>query len=163
VNLHPYDGKDRRYHHTDRLPWKRWQGHRLIRYLLDLDERLPSSVMYDLHLYSGGCGVDDSLAITLPAREQLWSKVIAGWELLLPEELCRRVNHREAFLWLLECGWEGAGPPDAVGFVNTERAEFQPECRPGDRLLFAAGSDVNAWTAVWETEALFNYRAFRQG
>jgi hypothetical protein len=65
MNLHPYDGVERRYRHTDA---ERDTGLAIVARLLRLPHISSSQVVgYDLSFYSGGIGVLDKLAITLQA------------------------------------------------------------------------------------------------
>src|SRR5437868_6471666 len=140
MNLHPYDGIERRFRHTDINPK---DGLAVIARILKL-EKPPAAdgLLYDLSFYSGGSGIFDKLAISLSADAHTWSRLIAGLGTATPEALCEDPEWRETFGWFLD---HEAGPEDprvaAARFVNENRATFQPECLVDGRLLFAPQSD----------------------
>jgi len=160
--LHPYDGVDRRYRHTDADPAA---GLAIIARVLGL-HRTPSSegLLYDLSLYSGGIGVLDRLAIVIPADPGLWVEGAAALNAREPEDAVNDVAWAEDFLWLIH-GVEQPLPirEAAMKFVNTERRPFQEECTPRSRVLFQSNSDVNDWAVIWGTDAHLNYLGYSQG
>jgi hypothetical protein len=162
MNLHPYDGVDRRFRHTDADPAT---GLAIVAHILGLP-RTPSSqgLLYDLSFYSGGIGILDHLAIAIPADLGLWAGVIAALSAREPELAANDVGWAEAFLWLIK----GAEQPSlireaAMEFVNSKLKSFQEECTPRSRLLFQYNSDVNDWAVIWGTVAHLNYLGYSQG
>ena len=162
MDLHPYDGVDRRYRHDDADPGV---GVAVVARILGLAEA-PSSegLLYDLSIYSGGIGVLDRLAITIPADAGLWAMVAAALNAYEPEDAVNDAEWAQGFLWLIH----GREPPSpvreaATTFVNRERRSFQEACAPGSRLLFQRHSDVNDWAVIWGTDARLNYRGYSQG
>jgi hypothetical protein len=162
IDLHPYDGVDRRYRHTDTDPA---MGLAIVAHILGLP-RTPSSegLLYDLSLYSGGIGVLDRLAIAIPADPGLWAGVTAVLNAREPEDAANDVGWAEDFLWLIH-GAEQPSPirEAAMKFVNSERKPFQEECAQRSRLLFQSNSDVNDWAVIWGTDGQLNYLGYSQG
>jgi hypothetical protein len=71
MNVHPYDNRERRYRHTDFFKTK---GVAAIVQLLHLNNSPPiKGLLYDLSFYSGGIGVYNNLAITMPTNKQIWN------------------------------------------------------------------------------------------
>jgi hypothetical protein len=162
MDLHPYDGVDRHYRHSDADPAA---GLAIVARTLGLAET-PSSegLLYDLSIYSGGIGVLDRLAIAIPADPGLWGAVTAALTAREPEDAANDAEWAKDFLWLMH----GNEPPSpvreaAMKFVNRERRSFQEQCTPGSRLLFQRHSDVNDWAVIWGTDARLNYLGFSQG
>lgn len=161
MDLHPYDGKERRYRHTDSdvAP-----GVRIVMGLLHLPAPPSASgLMYDLSFYSGGIGVVDRLAITLP-REDTSAPILARLPCKPPEEVASDPSCRDDFLWLID-DEEDPLPVRAAAarFINEHRREFQPECQVSSSMWFMTESGVNAWTALWETDGLLSYLSYDQG
>jgi hypothetical protein len=163
MNLHPYDGVDRRFRHTDAdTP----MGLDIVARLLGLP-RTPSSegLLYDLSFYSGGIGIFDNLAIAIPADLGLWNGVIDALNAREPELAAKDVGWARAFLGLIN----GAEQPSrireaAIEFVNSKRKPFQEECALREsRLLFAYNSNVNDWAVIWGTVDHLNYLGYSQG
>jgi hypothetical protein len=76
MNLHPYDNIERRYRHTD-IP--NAEGLAVAARLLQLPEPLSGDeVFYDLSFFSGGIGVLDRLAISLPASPENCGRILAS-------------------------------------------------------------------------------------
>ena len=46
---------------------------------------------------------------------------------------------------------------------DAQARNFQTECVPSNPIWFVGGSDVNAWTAIWEDDGLLSYLSFSQG
>ena len=162
LNLHPYDGVDRHYCHTDADPAA---GLAIVTQVLGLPET-PSGegLFYDLSIYSGGCGVLDRLAIAIPADPGVWAAATAALEAREPEDAARVEGWAEDFIWLLD----GDGEPlhvreAAARFVNSERRSFQMACAPYSRMLFQSHSDVNDWAVIWGDETHLNYLGYSQG
>jgi hypothetical protein len=162
MELHPYDGVERRYRHSDP---DRTLGLAVVAYLLGLPgPPPPDGLCYDLEIYSGGIGVLDSLAIALPSSCDVWTVVAAHLKARSPEEALKDVAWEEDFRWLV-LGDDAPVPirPAAVIFVNRERHDFQSECTSSDRILFGGGSDVNDWQVVWGDDTHLNYLGYGQG
>lgn len=162
MDLHPYDGVERRFRHTDA---DHDTGLSVVARVLHLPEPPPrDGVFYDLSFYSGGIGVLDRLAITLPADRATWESVIAAIRAKPPEEASRDAGWADELLWLF-AGEEKPAPlrEAAARFINGERREFQSECLPASRILLADGSGVNYWEALWGDDATLNYLRYDQG
>jgi hypothetical protein len=159
--MHPYDGAERRYLHTDQAPN---EGRAVAARVLGLTEPPAGELLYDLSLYSGGSGVLDRLAITVPADAVLWSSVVSSLRGRTPEEACEDGAWARELIWLLTGGEEEIPlRPAAVRFINQERREFQAVCVPSSRILFGHESNVNDWVALWGDETQLNYLGFSQG
>jgi hypothetical protein len=162
MNLHPYDNIERCYRHTD-LP--NTEGLAVVARLLHLPEPLAGDeVSYDLSIFSGGIGLFDRLAISLPAGPVLWERVRNALRAKTPEELSGDVATAEELRWLL-CDDEPWASPRlaAIRFINRERRTFQAECHPASRILFMESSDVNDWQALWGDDLQLNYLGYSQG
>jgi hypothetical protein len=132
--------------------------------VLRLTEPLAGELLYDLAFYSGGIGVLDHLAITLPADSTLWSRVTSSLRGRTPEEAAKDRSWAEVLIWLLTDEEEQVPiRPAAIQFINRHRRPFQAECDPSCRILFGYESDVNDWTALWGDDARLNYLGFSQG
>jgi len=162
IDLHPYDGRERRFRHTDT---PRGDGLAAVRQVLGLDEDpRPEGLLYDLSFYSGGIGVMDSLAITLAASPALWATVLAKFSAQTPEATSCHVEWGEDFLWLLD-DCDGARSPRAAAldFVNQRRSAFQPACDPGHRIFFEHASTVNHWGVFWGYDTQLSFAGYDQG
>jgi len=162
MDLHPYDGKEHRYRHTDSdlAP-----GVRIVMDLLHLPAPPSASgLMYDLSFYSGGIGVMDRLAITLPRESSNVPVILARLSCKPPEEIASDPSCQDDFLWLID-NEDDPLPVRAAAtrFINENRQEFQPECQVSSAMWFVAESNVNAWTALWETDGVLSYLAYDQG
>ena len=161
-DLHPYDGRERVYKHTDLLPNK---GRSIAALLLGL-EQFPSDsgeVQYELSIYSGGIGVFDQLAISLPASPAIWQSVAAHLSARQVPDSCEDPDW-EDLIWLISSSESVEDAQEAAAaFVNSERRAFQAECGSRDRLLFGEGSNVNDWTCIWGKDGSLNYLGFSQG
>ena len=162
MDLHPYDGVDRRYRDSDP---EQAESLAVVGQVLRVPPgELPRPILFDIALYSGGIGVLDRIAITLPAEENLWKQLVRLHDALTPEHIALEPELAEDFFWLLdhEGGPEGVRAA-AVTFVNGERAAFQSECESEDEILFSESSGVNDWSALWRAKGAIHYRAFSQG
>jgi hypothetical protein len=162
MDLHPYDGIERRFRHTDS---DRNAGLDVVSRVLKLPKPWSNEgILYDLSFYSGGIGVLDNLAITIPFDQTIWSSLVAALKAKTPEDVSNVPEWADDFIWLLT-GEEKSVPPReaAVQFINSERYEFQSECYSTNCILFADGSDVNYWTALWCDGTKINYRGYDQG
>jgi hypothetical protein len=161
MDLHPYDNVERRFRHTD--PALN-EGRGVVGRVLRLPEPPAGELFYDLSFFSGGIGVLDHLAITLPADPALWSSVANSLRGRTPEEAGEDRSWAGDLTWLLT-GEEEDVPirPAAVRFINQHRREFQAECAPSSRILFGHESDVNDWVAVWGDDTRLNYLGYSQG
>jgi hypothetical protein len=162
MSLPPYDNTEYRYQHSDA---DRRQGLAKVAELLglpDVSER--PGVLYDLSFYSGGIGVHDQLAVTLPVTAAVWGAILDARPARPPEEIEKDVAFAHDFLWLVR-GADNSldARRAAMNFINAGKREFQSECRPGDRILFSPDSTVNDWFALWGTDELLNCLAFDQG
>ena len=159
--MHPYDNVERRFRHTDAA---RDQGRAVVAQVLRLPELPAGELRYDLSFFSGGIGVLDRLAITIPADPVLWSSVVRSLRGRTPEEAGSDDSWAGELIWLLT-GEEEEVPIrlPAVRFINQERREFQTECVPSSRILFGHDSNVNDWVALWGDDTRLNYLGYSQG
>jgi hypothetical protein len=161
MDLHPYDGKERRYRHTDDDVH---EGIQLLTQILGLPTPPPQlGLRYDLSFYSGGIGVLDRLAITLPLQRPQALDVVARLQARGPEDAVADADWRDDFLWLIDDEDNRLPRIAAARFINGNRSEFQSPCDASDAIWFESESDVNAWTALWHTHDMLNYLAYAQG
>ncbi|AWM37560.1 hypothetical protein GobsT_44520 [Gemmata obscuriglobus] len=161
MDLHPYDGVERRFRYTDVQPG---YGPEALARVLRLSRPPSGEVLYDLSFFSGGIGIIDHLSASLLATPELWAEVVAGLEAQSLEEAA---NNTE---WAAELGWlltAAEGPtllrPAAAAFIAQHRQDFQPLCHPGDRILFECASDVNHWGVLWGDDTRINFLGYDQG
>jgi hypothetical protein len=162
LDLHPYDNIERRYRDTD---VSQEAGLEVIKTLLHLGAApSPEGLFYDLMFFSGGIGVLDELAISMPASTELWAGIAAGLRAQSPEKAIEEESWAEELMWLLT-GEDGPAAPRAaaIRFINSERRPFQAECHSASRILFQADSNVNDWTVLWGNDAQLNYLGYSQG
>lgn len=161
MNLHPYDGQERRFRHTDA---DLADGLTAVAHLLRLPEApSPDGLFYDLSFYSGEIGVLDRLALTLPADPHLWKCVADALCGKTREQALQDPAWADDLLWMLLDEDESLSPQNAVHFINARRQEFQPACDATSRLLFSDQSNVNDWTALWGDDSRLNYLGYSQG
>ena len=147
MNLHPYDGVTRRFRHDDADPA---YGRELVARIVGVP---ADGAHYDLSFYSGGIGVLDHLAISLPGHAV---EVAAGLEML---EASAALGN-EPIAWLVS-GDEPATLAAVIAFVDEHRAAFQPPAT--DRVWFDRDADVNTWSLVYATDGWVHYLAYDQG
>lgn len=158
-----YDGVDYRYHHADSAPDA---GRKVAARVLGLTEPPAGELLYDLHLYSGGSGVLNRLAITLAADPGLWTRIAESARARTPDEAQADQSWEQELVWLLT-KTEPEEPveivPAAVEFINAQRREFQTECTAASRILFGQESNVNDWIVLWGDDGRLNYLEYSQG
>lgn len=164
MNLHPYDGVTRPFRHTDPDPTA---GLAAVAKLLRLQEPpAAQGLQYEIEFYSGGIGILDHLALSVPTATYPWPTAIAKLNLQSPETAAANPAWSEDFLWLLTLDGDAELPPPrqaAVEFINENRKPFQPACSPTNHIYFQFDSNVNDWLAVWGDDTQLNYLAFSQG
>lgn len=162
MNLHPYDGIERRFRDTDPDAAR---GREVLLHVLGLrPDELRGPARYDLSFYSGGIGVLDRLAATIGFDAQVWSALLARGSFHDPAELARDPDEGESFRWLVMGEDESPDPHAAArAFIDEERAEFQPPCVPARELVFSTHSGVNDWSALWCAGEQIAFLAFSQG
>jgi hypothetical protein len=162
VDLHPYDGRERDFRHTD---VDRAAGLHIVAKVLALPQAPEvDGVKYELSFYSGGIGILDKLAITLPAGVASAEAVVARLGLVTPDAAAADEAWGSDFLWLVDDEEEPLPLRQAaIRFINEERRSFQPECLGTDSFWFANDCSVNAWTALWEHEGALSFLGFDQG
>lgn len=162
MELHPYDGVERRFRHTDD---DTAQGRAVVAEILGLPQPPPSpELRYDLSLYSGGIGAFELLAVALPFSADTWSAIVVRLDARTPEHLVADPVAGDDFRWLVLGDQQDRDiRPAAAAFANDEKASFQNPCTDADELRFGSGSDVNDWTVIWRTANQLNFRGFSQG
>ncbi len=162
MSVHTYDNKEYRYRHSDR---DRREGLTKVARLLGL-AGVPdqSGLFYDLSFFSGGIGIYDQLAVTMPANAAVWTAVLDAKPVNTPEAIKADPAYAEEFLWLV-CGEDTSLELRAAGaaFINRGKRAFQTECRASDKILFDPCSGVNDWLVIWGTDDVLNCMAFSQG
>jgi hypothetical protein len=160
MDLHPYDGKERRYRDSDA---NRGDGLSIVAKLLGLASApAREDVRYDLSFYSGGIGVCDVLGMTYACSLAEFERIAVG---LNAKDVAAAVAHpawAEELLWLIDA--DGISPSDAAArFVLEEKLDFQAPCTPSSPIRFVVGSGVNDWTVLWFESLHLNYRGYSQG
>lgn len=164
-DLHPYDGRTRRFRHTDADPQLRARGLTLIAGLLRLPAPPPAlRLRYDLSFYSGGDGIFDRLRIALACAPDEADAIVARRGFLAPDGPWT-AGDRESLEWLVcdEDHPERTFAAAAAAFVAAERAEFQPPPDDAFRVWFAPGSDVNGWALIYAVAGELGYMAHAHG
>ena len=155
-DLHPYDGVERRYRHTDA---DTAAGLAAVGKLLRWAGPL-AGLEYDVSFYSGGVGVLDKLAISFAVGTEGWGPFVRALEAVPVGELAGD----EDCLWLVRGDEETVAPEVAVvGFVNEQRKAFQPVCLATDRVFFQRWSNVNDWLVLWGDDSRLSYLAYSAG
>ena len=163
MSLHPYDGKERCFRHTDA---ETKAGLAIVVQLLGLPKATSiAGALYDLSFYSGGMGIIDQLAITVQADQSIWTCVTPKHQAKTLEQASQDANWIDELVWLFTDDEDTLIPLRelAVQFINRERREFQAECHPQQRILFADGSGANWWVALWGDETMLHYLSYDQG
>ena len=157
-----YDGKEHDFRDNDQTSEN---GREQVGLLLGLGGTpTADGLRFHLSFYSGGIGVLDKHSISMNADQQLWTASTTSIKGSPPSTLLADKEWGEDFNWLVTAdetfpSIEAA----AICFINSERADFQTECAPDMRMLFAACSDVNGWSALWGTETRLSYLYYDQG
>ncbi|MCX4244051.1 hypothetical protein [Paraliomyxa miuraensis] len=167
-DLHPYDGRERRFRHDDAEPEARRRGRALVGQLLGL-AAVPEAkdLRYDLSFYSGGIGVIDRLHVAMPCTRAEVEVIVTRLGMLEPGVLLAHEDQdvREEIAWLLldEEHPQRLPAESVAAFIEEHRAELQPG--PGDslRAWLSPDSNVNAWTLVYEVDGELAYVAYDQG
>ena len=162
MDLHPYDGKTRRFRHDD-------ESDKAIG--LSLCERLLGTPLgserdrlrYDLSFASGGFGVFDHLAISVEATDAR-ATAIAEALGFVP---ARVAFENESVLNMIGADPEDPGdsPPDLAlrAFVDDHKADFQPELASVDAAWIDPDAGVNHWALFHVSGGWLHYLEFYQG
>ncbi|HEU4411969.1 MAG TPA: hypothetical protein VFS43_42400 [Polyangiaceae bacterium] len=164
--LHPYDGRERRFRDDDADPERRARGLALVARLLRLPAPPPArGLRYDLSYYSGGIGVIDCLYVAMPCAPADAEAIAARAGLLSPEAMGDDAERREAFEWLVrgEARPEATTAEAVAAFIDERRVEFQPPPGARARAWFWPDSDVNAWSLIYAAEGQLGFIAYDQG
>ena len=164
-DLHPYDGKERRFRHDDADSSQRDRARALVARLLGLAAPPPpEGLRYDLCFYSGGIGVLDRLHVALPCAPAEVDAIVARLGLATPEAAVADAAWCGDFNWLVRDEDEPLPLRAAVAvFIEKQRADFQPSPEERSRVWFFPESGVNAWLLVYEQDGELGYIAFEQG
>lgn len=164
--LHPYDGQERRYRHTDADADVLARGRAEVARLLDLPEPPPAEgLCYDLSFYSGGIGVLDRLSVSMECEAPQVDAIVQGQGLVTPEQALADPEWGEDFEWLVRDERQPAQTlAEAVAaFVDQERPEWLPPLADPTRAWFARNSDVNCWMVLYESDRGLCTMAYDQG
>jgi hypothetical protein len=150
MNLHPYDGVERRFRHTDATTA---DGLAIVARVLHVPA--ARSALYDMRFYSGGFGIIDYLAIALPVNDATAAEIVMALGLAPPDgDTAELVVDEDAPEPLA----------DAIAhFVDEHRCDFQPPCRATDRVWFEPESNSNHWVVVWHRDRTLCYVAYDRG
>lgn len=164
-DLHPYDGRDRRFSDSDSDPAALARGRKLVASLLRL--AAPPAIAglrYDLLFTSGGSGVFDRLHIALPCAPAEAEEIAARAGFLAIDAPWEQAD-RDDLEWLVqdEDRPERSLAEHAAAFVANERKEFQRPVGAGLRVWFTPGSDVNSWSLLYAADGELAYIAQDQG
>jgi hypothetical protein len=164
VDLHPYDGKTRRFRHDDPEASRRVHGSALVARLLGLPgPRGPEGVRYDLSFLSDGAGVYDRLYIALRCAPTEVDATVARLGLATPEAIMADEIWRADFEHLVLDEDPRPLRDAAVAFVERERADFQARPGASARIWFCRGDTVNGWSVVYEEGGELCFIGFDQG
>ena len=124
MSLHPYDGKERRFRHTDA---EMEAGLASVAQLLGLPNLSAlNSALYDLSFYSGGIGICDRLAITVQADQSIWACVTEAHRAKTLEQVSQDTDWIDELLWLFTDEETPMAMCEfAAQFINSKRCEFQ--------------------------------------
>jgi hypothetical protein len=160
MDLHPYDGKERRYRDSDANPADALPIVAKLLGLAAISRMGP--LRYDLSFFSGGIGVHDVLGITYPCTLAEFEQIAEGLAAKDVAAAAVDPGWSEDFLWLIKA--DGLTPADAAArFLSDERLDFQGPCTSTSPIRFVVWSDVNDWTALWFDSSQLNYRGYSQG
>lgn len=160
MNLHPYDNKERRFRHTD---GNQREGLAVVaRVLRAPTPPSPIGLVYDLSFFSGGIGVIDRFAISLPvdaATVPAWVERLDG---LRPDEVAAA---SEEVQWLVDRQDDPMTPAAAAlcAFIKEHRHAIQPNCDLADPTWVCRESGVNSWAVLWYHDGRLSYLAYDQG
>jgi hypothetical protein len=159
MNLHPYDGQERRFRDADGDP----AALVIVAQLLGAPAAPEGGrLRYDLSFYSGGTGVLDVLGLSFDTSPSDFERIARSLRAKSVGEAAAEPTWAEDFLWLI--GAEERDPAlAAVEFVNDHTLSVLEPCVDAASLFFVEHSDVNDWTALWYGSARLNYRGFSQG
>ena len=166
MDLHPYDGKERRFRHQDTRD--RSVALEIIERLLATPLPSPTPrLLYDLSFYSGGMGVIDRLSLSLEADEAQGRQIVANLRFVSPAELLAS-SDAEDFDWLIRSDESPCADASAFGvallaFIDEKKASFQPALSAPERVWFASGINVNDWSLVYLEDGWLHYLASDQG
>ena len=143
MNLHPYDGKQRRFRHDDADPA---EGTCIVERILRIDLPRPiPELRYELSFYSGGIGVIDHIWISLLTGDTATLIANLGFAAQLTPDICELVDD------------------DVAGFIAGHRAPFQPAPAPDAAVWFDAWSGVNHWELAYVQAGWLHVIAYDQG
>ncbi|MGZ3455132.1 MAG: hypothetical protein ACXVEF_36345 [Polyangiales bacterium] len=146
IDLHPYDGQERRFRHDDESDKEVAIAvvERVLR--LQLPRPVPS-LQYDLSFFSGGIGIIDHLAISLRADAAAVARAL-GFEAAASAS-------SDDIEWLAD--------GDMLAFIAEHKAPFQPSPASLDGAFVDPESGPNSWQLLYARDGLLHYLAFDQG
>jgi hypothetical protein len=165
-DLHPYDGRDRRFAHDDADPGQRARGRALVATLLSLAAPpAEAGLRYALSFFSGGIGVLDRMHVAMPCAADLAEAIATGAGMWTLEQLLADDELRPEIEQLVhdEEHPERSPQDQLVAFIEDERVPFQPPSHAGMRAWLLPHSGVNAWSLVYAVDGELAFIGFDQG
>jgi hypothetical protein len=155
--LHPYDGKERRFHHDDA---QRDEGLALVARFLKLPSA-PPAARYDMRFFSGGIGIFDHIAIAIEADHAEALRIVSQCGYVAPAAAAGA--WREELELLVGADESAPFAAALVTFVADARRELQPAYAHGNPIWFEPDSDVNHWGVMWHADGVLAHLAYDQG
>jgi hypothetical protein len=157
TDLHPYDNKERRFHHDDA---HRDEGLALVARILRLPSA-PVAARYDMRFFSGGIGIIDHVAIELAADRDEALRIVAACGFVAPSAAAD--EWRGELEWLVGADEDVPFDRALVDFIADNRRDFQPAYATGEPICFELDSNVNHWGVMWCAGGALAYLAYDQG
>ncbi|HEY3808221.1 MAG TPA: hypothetical protein VGL61_36830 [Kofleriaceae bacterium] len=157
IDLHPYDNKERRFHHDDA---QRDEGLALVARFLKLPSA-PPAARYDMRFYSGGIGIIDHVAIAIAVDHAEALRIALACGYVAPSAASG--DWRADLEWLVGADEGVAFSSALVTFIADGRREFQPAYATGGPIWFELESNVNHWGVIWHADGVLAHLAYDQG
>jgi hypothetical protein len=153
-DLHPYDGRERRFRFDNET---RERGRAIVARVLKLPV-VPHGARFELSFYSGGIGIFDNVAIAIPATRDEAVRIAAVNGFAGPDETDHDLVH-------LVQDEDAPLPFDTAlaEFIARKRAAFQPDFVAGAAVWIEPGSGINSWNVMWHADGELAYLGYDQG
>jgi hypothetical protein len=151
VDLHPYDGKERRFRYDDATCEN---GRAIVAKIMQLPVA-PRGALFDMTFYSGGVGIFDRVAIAFAATHDDAVQIACALAFVAADA------GDGALGWFV--GDELPVAAELARFIAERRHGFQPDYADGDPLWFEAGSDIDHWAVAWHSGGMLAYLGYDQG